>query len=69
MSYAGSNATTPGACFRDSNRPAHSVLVFTPEFGAPMDLRNLLRIIEIAADKACVEHVGVHTLRRSAAVA
>jgi integrase len=34
-----------------------------------MDPRNVLRTIEIAADKPGVEHVGVHTLRHSAAVA
>lgn len=46
-----------------------SGLVFTTEFGGPVDPRNVLRTIEIAADKAGVEHVGVHTLRHSAAVA
>jgi len=44
-------------------------LVFTTEFGGPVDPRNLLRTIEIAANKAGVENVGVHTLRHSAAVA
>jgi integrase len=34
-----------------------------------VDPRNVLRTIEIAADKPGVEHVGVHTLRHSAAVA
>ena len=43
-------------------------LVFITEFGGPVDPRNLLRAIEIAADKAGVEDVGVHTLRYSAAV-
>jgi integrase len=42
-------------------------LVFITEFGGPVDPRNL-RAIEIAADKAGVENVGVHTLRHSAAV-
>ena len=46
-----------------------SGLVFTTEFGGPVDPRNLLRTIEIAADKAGIENVGVHTLRHSAAVA
>jgi integrase len=44
-------------------------LVFTTELGGPVDPRNVLRTIEIAAGKAGVEHVGVHTLRHSAAVA
>jgi integrase len=43
--------------------------VFTTEFGGPVDPRNVLRTIEIAAGKAGVEGVGVHTLRHSAAVA
>jgi integrase len=44
-------------------------LVFTTEFGGPVDPRNLLREVEIAAAKAGVEGIGVHTLRHSAAVA
>ena len=44
-------------------------LVFTTEFGTPVEPRNILRTIEIAAAKAGIEGVGVHTLRHSAAVA
>lgn len=44
-------------------------LVFTTEFGGPADPRNVLRTIELAAAKAGLENVGVHTLRHSAAVA
>lgn len=44
-------------------------LVFTTELGTPVDPRNLLRTIELAAAKAKVEDVSVHTLRHSAAVA
>ena len=44
-------------------------LVFTTEFGGPVDPRNLLRTIELAASKAGLDGVGVHTLRHSAAVA
>jgi integrase len=44
-------------------------LVFTTELGAPVDPRNLLRVVEVAAKAAGVEGVGVHTLRHSAAVA
>lgn len=44
-------------------------LVFTTELGAPVDPRNLLRTVEVAAKAAGVEGVGVHTLRHSAAVA
>lgn len=43
--------------------------MFTTEFGAPVEPRNVLRTIELAAAKAGVEGVGVHTLRHSAAVA
>ena len=45
-----------------------SGLVFTTEFGGPVDPRNLLRVMESAAKAAGVEGVGVHTLRHSAAV-
>lgn len=45
-----------------------SGLVFTNEFGGPVEPRNLLRVIEAAAKKAGAEGVGVHTLRHSAAV-
>jgi Phage integrase family len=44
-------------------------LVFTNEFGGPVDPRNLLRVIENAAKAAEAEGIGVHTLRHSAAVA
>ncbi len=44
-------------------------LVFTTEFGTPVEPRNILRTIELAAGKAGVEGIGVHTLRHSAAVA
>ena len=43
-------------------------LVFTTEFGTPVDPRNFLRLIEDAAKAAGVEGVGVNTLRHSAAV-
>ena len=46
-----------------------SGLVFTNEFGGPVDPRNLLRVIEVAAKSAGVAGSGVHTLRHSAAVA
>ena len=45
-----------------------SGLVFTTELGGPVDPRNLLRVIEVAAAAAGVLGVGVHTLRHSAAV-
>jgi integrase len=45
-----------------------SGLVFTNELGGPVDPRNLLRVIEVAAKAAGVKHIGVHTLRHSAAV-
>jgi len=43
--------------------------VFTTESGAPVDPRNLLRVMAVAAKSAQIEGVGVHTLRHSAAVA
>jgi integrase len=43
--------------------------VFATEFGTLLDPRNLLRTVEIAARKACIEDVGAHSLRHSAAVA
>lgn len=51
------------------NQWADTGLVFTTEFGTPVEPRNILRTIEIAADKAGMENIGVHTLRHSAAVA
>lgn len=54
---------------RAGNQWRDSGLVFTNEFGGPVDPRNLLRVIEVAAAAANVEGVGVHTLRHSAAVA
>jgi integrase len=44
-------------------------LVFALEFGTPVDPRNILRTIHIAAHKAGISGIGVHTLRHSAAVA
>jgi integrase len=54
---------------RAANQWQDSGLVFTTELGKPVDPRNLLRTIEVAAKAAGVEGVGVHTLRHSAAVA
>jgi integrase len=44
-------------------------LVFASELGTPVDPRNVLRTIQIAAQKADISDIGVHTLRHSAAVA
>jgi integrase len=44
-------------------------LVFASELGMPVDPRNILRTIQIAAQKADISDIGVHTLRHSAAVA
>jgi integrase len=43
--------------------------VFASEFGTPVDPRNILRTAQIAAQKAGMYDIGVHTLRHSAAVA
>lgn len=42
-------------------------LVFTTELGTKVDPRNILRTVELAAKKAGIDKVGVHTLRHSAA--
>ena len=54
---------------RAGNQWRDSRLVFTNEFGGPVDPRNLLRVIKVAATAAGVDGIGVHTLRHSAAVA
>ena len=41
--------------------------VFTTEFGEPCDPRNALRALKVAADRAGLPSVGLHTLRHSAA--
>jgi integrase len=43
--------------------------VFTTETGAPVDPRNLLRVVQVAGRRLGLEGVGVHTLRHSAASA
>lgn len=53
---------------RAGNQWQDSGLVFTTEFGGPVDPRNLLRVVEAAAETAGVDGVGVHTLRHSIAV-
>jgi integrase len=54
---------------RAGNQWRENGLVFTTEFGTPVDPRNLLRVIEAAANTAGVKGVVVHTLRHSAATA
>lgn len=54
---------------RAANQWTDSGLVFVTELGGPVDPRNLLRVLEVAAKAAEVEGIGVHTLRHSAAVA
>ena len=51
------------------NQWRDSGLVFATEFGTPVEPRNILRTIELAAKKAGLEGIVVHTLRHSAAVA
>jgi integrase len=53
---------------RAANHWHDTGLVFTTEFGTPVDPRSFLRVIETAAEKAGIEGIGVHTLRHSAAV-
>jgi site-specific recombinase XerD len=40
-----------------------------PSSARPVEPRNILRTIQIAAQKASMSGIGVHTLRHSAAVA
>lgn len=54
---------------RAGNQWQDSGLVFTTELGGPVDPRNLLRVLEVAAAQVGVDKVGVHTLRHSAATA
>ena len=54
---------------RAANQWQNSGLVFTTELGTPVEPRNILRTVEMAAAKAGMDGVGVHTLRHSAAVA
>gem|GEM_PF-5019519 len=54
---------------RAGNQWRENGLVFTTEFGTPVDPRNLLRVIEATANTAGVKGVVVHTLRHSAATA
>ena len=42
-------------------------LVFATEFGRPVEPRNLYRALTVAASRAGVDGVGVHTLRHSVA--
>jgi integrase len=54
---------------RAANMWEDNDLVFATEMGTTVDPRNALRTVEIAAEKAGMSDVGVHTLRHSAAVA
>jgi integrase len=51
------------------NQWTETGLVFTTEFGTPVDPRNLLRTMQTAASAAGVNDAVVHTLRHSAASA
>jgi integrase len=62
-------ATQAGERLRAGEHSTDSGLVFTTEFGRPVEPRNILRTAALAAKKAGVEGVGVHTLRHSAATA
>jgi integrase len=46
-----------------------SGLVFTDEFGGPVNPRAILRAVQRSAARAGIKDVTVHTLRHSAAVA
>ena len=61
-------ATQAAERLRATNQWQDLGLVFVTELGEPVDPRNLLRVIELAAAKAGLHGVGVHTLRHSAAL-
>lgn len=46
---------------------AGSPYVFTTELGHPCDPRNALRALKVAAKRAALPNIGLHTLRHSAA--
>jgi integrase len=50
------------------NQWTDSGLVFTSEFGTPVDPRNIPRTVQIAAAKIGIDRIEVHTLRHGAAV-
>lgn len=52
---------------RAGSQWAQTGFVFTTEFGEPCDPRNALRALKVAADRAGLEGIGLHTLRHSAA--
>lgn len=52
---------------RAGSRWVESGFVFTTEFGEPCDPRNALRALKVAASRAGLEGIGLHTLRHSAA--
>jgi integrase len=62
-------ATQAAERVRAGNQWQDSGLVFTTELGGPVDPRNLLRVIEVAAKHAKLDGVGARTLWHSAAVA
>ena len=62
-------AAQAGERLRAGNQWRDAGLVFCTELGAPVEPRNLLRVVETAAKTAGVTGIGVHTLRHSAAVA
>jgi integrase len=62
-------ATQAAERLQAGQRWTDSGLVFTTEFGGPVDPHNVLHTMELAASKAGVAGVGVHTLRHSPAVA
>lgn len=54
-------------CVGGKERPAwtNTGFVFTTETGQPVDPRNVYRTLQLAARKAKLSNVGVHTLRHS----
>ena len=56
----------PRAARRAGSVWTDSGYVFTTEHGLPMDPRNVLRAVTLAANKSGLAGVNIHTLRHSA---
>ena len=52
---------------RAGSKWVDSGFVFVTEFGEPVDPRNALRALKVAASRAELEDIGIHTLRHTAA--
>jgi integrase len=54
---------------RPGRRHRHPLDIEVTELGTPVEPRNILRTVQIAAKKAGLSGIGVHTVRHSVATA